>query len=185
MGNKPIPKVKINSEGIKSSIIKRGYSIRSTAQKIGISERSLRSYFKNGMMPIYVLDRINSVLFSSSTVNKSQLSAPVKKEEPAKLESPSYVYVVNKNIRYSNGNRSWHSRAFSSPSAAFSYILSIIKYCGCDIKWSFVSMDHTEIHIRGTGLFFDTPNKGNKDDPCEEGSCFITYSQIVLCTKEE
>ena len=135
-------------------------------------------------MPIYVLDRINGVL-SSSTINKASLSSSDKKEEPAKLESPSYVYVVNKNIRYSNGNRLWHSRAFSSPSAAFSYILSIIRYCGYDIKWSFVSMNHTEIHIRGTGLFFDTPHKGNKNDPYEEGSCFITYSQITLCNKEE
>ena len=71
MANRVIEKIKIDGEMLKQRIYNRGYSLRSLAKEIGISDRQIRTYLKKNEMPPYMVSKINK------EINKNNFAAIV------------------------------------------------------------------------------------------------------------
>lgn len=67
MGNRVIEKIKIDGEMLKQRIYNRGYSLRSLAKEIEISDRQIRTYLKKNEMPQYMLSKINKRINKNNT----------------------------------------------------------------------------------------------------------------------
>ena len=67
MANRVIEKIKIDGEILKQRIYNRGYSLRSLAKEIGMSDRQIRTYLKKNEMPPYMLSKINKEINKNNT----------------------------------------------------------------------------------------------------------------------
>ena len=164
MGNKPIKKFRFNGDYLRYKIKKEGYSIRSFAKKIGISDRSLRNYIKANEIPESLRDTINNALSDKYPV------LGVRKE-------PEYVYIVRCATECGRGRR-WSEKAFKTASAAFAHIQKIISYERTDVEWSYKEHEYSSVVIEGNGKFEFT---NSKDNPYEaDGTMTIKYERIML-----
>ena len=64
MANHEIKKVCIDGKVIKNRIYEHGYSLKSIAKKIGVSDRTIRRYLNKNLMPEYMIDTIEQLFYN-------------------------------------------------------------------------------------------------------------------------
>ena len=164
MGNRPIKKFRFNGDYLRYKIKKEGYSIRSFANKIGISDRSLRTYIKANEIPESLRDTINNALSDKYPV------LGVRK-------APECIYIVGHETECESG-RHWNQKAFMTAEKAFAYIQKIIANEKPDIKWRYADREFSTITIVGNGIFEFTNYKDERVE--KEGTMTIKYEKIML-----
>ncbi len=66
-----IQKILIDGDVLMDLMDDAGYSIRRMSEKIGCSDRSLRAYLKNGIIPTVIFEKIKDVISPSTAASKA------------------------------------------------------------------------------------------------------------------
>lgn len=120
MANKPIEKIMIDGEYVKSLIDNSKFTFRRFAFVIGISERSLRTYLKTNYIPAYLYGKVQDLLGDLTPteqevqlVSFNDVACHVSLDENDPVNHPAHYttgnievidFIQDKQLNFARGN---------------------------------------------------------------------------------